>query len=226
MPSFIATGNRIGAMISTIDEGSITLPASSSTTLTNSRNAIDAEALVEHPRGELLRDLLGGHQVAEHHRVGDDVEQHRAHVGRVEQHLRHLRERHVLVDEHRDEERVDGAHRRRLGRREDAGVDAADDDDDRAAGPRCSRGTSRQRSPQRRLRLARVVVLARAPPGREAEQRREHEAGDDAGDEQRADRRVGRDRVHHHHDRRRDQDAERAGGRDDAGAEARAGSPA
>ena len=39
MPSFIATGNRIGAMISTIDDGSITLPASSSTMLTNSRNA-------------------------------------------------------------------------------------------------------------------------------------------------------------------------------------------
>ena len=39
MPSLIATGNRIGAMISTIDDGSITLPASSSTMLTNSRNA-------------------------------------------------------------------------------------------------------------------------------------------------------------------------------------------
>ena len=39
MPSLIATGNRIGAMISTIEEGSITLPASSRMTLTNSRNA-------------------------------------------------------------------------------------------------------------------------------------------------------------------------------------------
>ena len=39
MPSFIATGNRIGAMISTIDEGSITLPARSRSTLTNSRKA-------------------------------------------------------------------------------------------------------------------------------------------------------------------------------------------
>ena len=39
IPSFIATGNMMGAMISTIDDGSITLPASSSSTLTNNRNA-------------------------------------------------------------------------------------------------------------------------------------------------------------------------------------------
>ena len=45
MPSFIATGNRIGAMISTIEEGSITLPASSSRTFTNSRNAITPRPL-------------------------------------------------------------------------------------------------------------------------------------------------------------------------------------
>ena len=40
MPSLIATGNRIGAMIRMIDDGSITLPAISSSTLTTSRNAI------------------------------------------------------------------------------------------------------------------------------------------------------------------------------------------
>ncbi len=45
--------------------------------------------------------------------------------------------------------------------------------------------------------------------------------GNDARDEQRADRRVGGDRIHHHDDRRRDQDAERTRGRDDARAEAR-----
>src|SRR5512135_2120194 len=39
-PSLSATGNRIGAMISTIDDGSITLPASSSITLTTSRKPI------------------------------------------------------------------------------------------------------------------------------------------------------------------------------------------
>ena len=77
-----------------------------------------------------------------------------------------------------------------------------------------------RRSAQLAFGLARVVVAARAVPGRQAEHRRQHDAGNDAGHEQRADRGVGRDRVHHHHDRRRDQDAERAGRRDDAGAEA------
>ena len=42
MPSLTATGNRIGAMISTIEDGSITLPATSSRMLTNSRNPIQA----------------------------------------------------------------------------------------------------------------------------------------------------------------------------------------
>src|SRR3954468_8971963 len=45
MPSFIATGTRIGAMISTIDEGSITLPAISNSTFTIIRNAIGPSPL-------------------------------------------------------------------------------------------------------------------------------------------------------------------------------------
>ena len=49
MPSLIATGNRIGAMIRMIDDGSMTLPAISSSTLTTSRKRDPAEALVDHP---------------------------------------------------------------------------------------------------------------------------------------------------------------------------------
>ena len=45
MPSFIAAGCRIGAKIRMIDDGSITLPASSRITLTNSRNAITPSSL-------------------------------------------------------------------------------------------------------------------------------------------------------------------------------------
>ncbi|KFB70310.1 MAG: hypothetical protein AW09_004614 [Candidatus Accumulibacter phosphatis] len=40
IPSFIATGKRIGAKISTIDEGSMKLPASRRMMLTASRKAI------------------------------------------------------------------------------------------------------------------------------------------------------------------------------------------
>ena len=58
MPSFIATGNRIGAMISTIDDGSITLPASSSSTLTTSRKAIRPGPCRASTSRQLLRDVL------------------------------------------------------------------------------------------------------------------------------------------------------------------------
>ena len=44
-------------------------------------------------------------------------------------------QRHVLVDEDGDEEGVDRAHRRGLGGREDAAVDAADHDDDQQQPP-------------------------------------------------------------------------------------------
>ena len=40
MPSFMATGKRIGAMMRIMDEGSMTFPASSSMTLTTSRKTI------------------------------------------------------------------------------------------------------------------------------------------------------------------------------------------
>src|SRR5450830_1724834 len=45
IPSFMATGNRIGAMISTIDDGSMTLPANNSKTLTTSRKVIGPRPL-------------------------------------------------------------------------------------------------------------------------------------------------------------------------------------
>ncbi len=53
----------------------------------------------------------------------------------------------------------------------------------------------------------------------EAEQHGRDDAGNDAGDEQLADAGLGHDAVDHHDDRRRDQDAERAAGRDRAGGE-------
>ena len=116
------------------------LPASSSSDVDDQQERDHAQALAEHPVGQRLRNVLVGHQEREQHGVGDDVEQHRAHVGRVEQHLRHVLEAQVLVDEDRDEEGIDRAHRRRLGRREDAGVDAAHDDHDQQQAPDRSRG--------------------------------------------------------------------------------------
>ena len=177
-----------------------------------------AQVLIDHPCRHRLRDVLVRQQEGEQDGVGDDVEQHGAHVGGVEQDFRYALERHVLVDEHGDDEGVDRAHRRRLGRRERARIDAADDDDDQQQPPHAV-PEGPQHGGKTRPRHAGIVVLPRAIPGDDAEHRRQHDAGDDAGDEQLADGGIGRHRVHDHDDRRRDQNAERAGGGDDAGAE-------
>ena len=175
-----------------------------------------AEAGVDQRTGHRLRNAFAGHQEGEQHRVGDDVQQHRRHAGRIEQHLRHLLQRQVLVDEHGDDEGIDGGHGGGFGRREDAGVDAAHDDDDQQQAPdRLAEGLPAL-APGR-FRLTRVVELLGAIPGDAAQRCRQRPAGQDAGHEQGADRGIGRHRVHHHHDRRRDQDAERAGVADDAG---------
>ena len=51
-------------------------------------------------------------------------------IGRRQQHAWNFAKLEVLVDEDRDDERINRAHRRRFGRRENPGVDAADDNDD------------------------------------------------------------------------------------------------
>ena len=185
-----------------------------------------------HPLCHLLRDLLARHQEREQHRVGDDVEDHGAHAGRPQQHARHVLHRHVLVNEHRDDEGIDRAHRSGLGRRECARVDAAEHDDDQQQAPYRLAERGEALAPAR-LRHARIVVLPGAIPRRDAEHRGEHQPRDHAGHEQLPDRSrkhalalgidrdaaAGRHRIDHHDDRRRDEDAERARGRDDAGAE-------
>ena len=70
------------------------------------------------------------------------------------------------------------------------------------------------------LRLSRIVPGARAIPGGDAEHGCQDDPWNDARHEQGTDRGVGRHRVHDHHDRRRNQDAETPGGRDHPGAEA------
>jgi hypothetical protein len=116
MPSFVMMGKKIGAMISRIDEGSIRLPAANGSRFTTSREDPGAELLADHRRRQSLNDVLFGHQERELYGVGDDVEEHRAEVGCIEQHLGNALERQVFVDKDGDEEGVDRCHRRCLGR--------------------------------------------------------------------------------------------------------------
>jgi len=63
------------------------------------------------------------------------------------------------------------------------------------------------------------MFLAEADDGVAGKQHHQQEPRTDAGEEQPAKRLFGRDRVEDHRDRRRQQDAERAAGGDDAGGE-------
>ena len=50
----------------------------------------DAQVMTQDPVGHDLRDILVGHQEGEQYRVGDDVEQHGGHAGRIQQYLGNL----------------------------------------------------------------------------------------------------------------------------------------
>ena len=134
-----------------------------------------------------------------------------------------LLQRDLLRDE-ADDQRIDARDRAGLGRGEHAGQDAADDDQRcEQAGPcRSDRMPQRAQIEARRhlaqLRILRVIgVELHGRHQREADQ----DAGDDAAEEQPADRDL-RDRaIDDHRHARRDDRAHRPGGRDQGGGEAR-----
>ena len=194
----------------------------------------DAEALRRHPLGHGLWDLLGGEQPGEHCGIGDDVEDHRAHGCRLEQHGGHVGELELLVHEHRDEEGVDRGDGGGFRRREQARIDAAEHEQDEEQSPEALAKRAPALAPAG-AGHARIIVAPGAIPRRRAQHGGKHQPGHDAGDEElthrsrihhragRASRlhAAGRNREDDEIDRGRKQDAERARGRDHAGAEAR-----
>ena len=175
------------------------------------------------PGGERLWNLLARHQEREQDRVGDDVEDHRTHVRRGEEHSWYICEAQIAIDEHRDEESINRADCGRLRRREHAGIDAPEDQEYQQQAPDRVAEGGEPLAPRRALH-AWIIIAPGTIPGRRAEHGREHQARYHAGHEQLADRRrahamtvrtddrgaAGRDRIDHHHDRGRDEDAERA----------------
>ena len=59
-PSFMAMGNRIGAMIRVIDDGSMTLPASSSRMFTANRNRTTLRSLLRNFRLKRREPAVAG----------------------------------------------------------------------------------------------------------------------------------------------------------------------
>ena len=177
------------------------------------------EVLRGHPLRDRLRNLLRREQVGEQHCVRHDVEQHRARVRRRQQHPEGVADAQVAIDEHRRDERIDGTHGRRLGRREDAAVDPAHHDRDEQEPPE---GFAEARPD---LAGRRAGQRRKAPPLRRDERhahqhQRQQDPRDHARDEQLPRTRARADGVDDHHDRRRDQDPERPGRRDHADGEA------
>ena len=114
------------------------------------------------------RDQPGRHQ-----RRRDQEHDHRGGLGRGDEDRVQLRQLQLAVDEHRDEQRVDRRHHGRLGRREDAELQA--DDDDHRQHQRPDALAQRAARPRRAdlLRRADDGLLAHLPPPgeRQAERR-------------------------------------------------------
>ena len=126
---------------------------------------------------------------------------------------------HVLVDEVRDDEGVDGGDGGRFGRREDAAIDAAQDDHDQQQAPAGVKETGDGDLPKPGPGLGRQVLDLGGDVDADHQHQAGEQAGDDAGQKHAADRDVDGGGVDHHDDRGRDQNAERAGIADDAGGE-------
>ena len=119
------------------------------------------------------------------------------------------------MDEQRDDDGIQAGHARGLGRRKYPGIDAAEDDDRQAQRPApLPGGLSHVR--KRELAAFADAETARGVIDVERHQRGHQQAGQDAADEQVADRFLGRDAVEDHGDRRRDDDVDGAGRRQES----------
>ena len=165
-----------------------------------------------------LRDAADGQQPREHARPGDDDQHLRGQIHRVDRDVPDPAPRDVPVDELGDEDRVDAGDARRLGGREDPGIDAAEDD------PRCAeRPDAGFAGPQEFPHLEGAafadIAAGGVPVDVAAHHQRHQEARKDAGDEQMRHRLLGGRAVEDHADRRRDDDGDGAGGGQHAGRE-------
>jgi hypothetical protein len=167
------------------------------------------------------------HDVGEQEGHGDDHHDHAGLARRAEQDLLHVAPAPDAVDAHHQGQGAGGAHPRHFRGRAPAVVEGDHHHGDQHDEGQQARQRLEPLAPgeklgleqfARRAALARRLLLARGgehhPQG---EDRGEQDAGDDAGDEQLADRLLGDDAVDDQRQRGRDEDAQRAAGGDEAG---------
>ena len=162
---------------------------------------------------ERLRRIQNGQDKAEKRRADHDGVDHAARLYGVVQNGRQVAKVQAAIDDKRDEKAVEDANGRRFRRGESAGVNAADDQDGKEEPPGRTFERRKPFAPRRRfLRLE----IARGKYD-DADEKKHHEnPGDDAADEKFPDGFIRDGAVENHRNGRRNQNAERAAGRDGA----------
>ncbi len=151
----------------------------------------------------------------------DDRDRHdRGRPGRADQGLQELAEAERAIEAHRQQQGVGRGDGRRLGRRDGARIDAAQQDHRQEQG-RERVADGRQELGARDRLLDRKIAPLRDEMDQHHQHRPHEQAGQHAGDEQVADRGVGDHGVQHHRDRGRDDRPDRGRGRGHRTREAR-----
>ncbi len=152
------------------------------------------------------RDAHQRHHVAERHREADHDHHHADGAHHAADQQRQVGPFVVAVDEHGDEEGVDAGDCRRLGRGEDAGQDAAQDDDHGHQAPDRLVGDAHRLAQPDRLALWEVLAMG-DDEAQDHQRQPEQQTRDDAGHEQVRHRHgaAGGQRIDHRVVRGRDQ---------------------
>ena len=164
----------------------------------------------QNPVGDFHGDAVGGQQVAEGRRREHEDQHAARQPGRGLQRGHEGLHRQFPVDEDAHEDRVEDGHDGGFGRREQTGVDAAQNDDGREDGPEAvTQGVDEG------LEGPVEAVGFEVPAQEEVHDAQAHGdeyAGDDAGHEHLGDALLARHAVDDHRDAGRDDDADAAGG--------------
>ena len=166
-----------------------------------------------HERHERLRDLQHSQDIAEEHSADHDGKDHAGCLDGRAKDPRHITDRKAPVDEECDDERIDRADSSGFRRRENAGINTADDDDRQQKPPDII--TERFHLFFRRS-LFFSWLIPRGNDDVRHESKRQKRPRYDAGHEQLSDGFIGDGTVKDHRNGRRDENAEGTAGSDRA----------
>ena len=166
-----------------------------------------ADLCVRDERHQGLRCLQGCQDEAEQHGADHDGENHRGRLDRVLQDFAHIAELYRAINKERDNQAVERADGSGFGRREEAGVDTADDDNRQQQAPDIFLERCHALLPAG----CRLALHVAAAENEVADEEEGHEnARYNTRNEELADRLTRDGAVKNHRDARRNQDAERA----------------